>query len=199
VSAARSPAIPEALTLERRRGLPEELLEPLRRHPRDSWRPGTLGDLAETWLQRHDLFRRLSTLIAGSIEELQAGRQRAASFAGPFQARMGLLLGELDMHHNVEDHHYFPLFARAAPKLRPGFLILDDDHHRVHKAIHDLAEASRALLAAIASGDAHARALDELAGRMAAFDRTLPRHFDDEEDLIIPLILERPRDDPDFG
>jgi len=42
------------------------------------------------------------------------------------------------------------------------------------------------------------RVAERLAGVIEAFDRTLLRHLGDEEDLIIPLILERTRDDPNF-
>jgi hypothetical protein len=46
-------------------------------------------------------------------------------------------------------------------------------------------------------GDA-LRVAERLAGEIESFDRTLLRHLEDEEDLIIPLILERTRDDPNF-
>jgi hemerythrin-like domain-containing protein len=116
---------------------------------------------------------------------------------------MGLLLGELDRHHHVEDDYYFPTFAAAAPKLQKGFDILDNDHRVIHGAIHSLSTASRELIAALSSevtgrdGDAP-RVAERLAGEIEGFDRTLLRHLEDEEDLIIPLILERTRDDPNF-
>ncbi|MDB5598440.1 MAG: L-fuco-beta-pyranose dehydrogenase, partial [Xanthobacteraceae bacterium] len=62
---------------------------------------------------------------------------------------------------------------------------------------------SRELIAALSSevtgrdGDAP-RVAERLAGEIEGFDRTLLRHLEDEEDLIIPLILERTRDDPNF-
>ena len=46
--------------------------------------------------------------------------------------------------------------------------------------------------------DGDALRVAELAGEIEGFDRTLLRHLEDEEDLIIPLILERTRDDPNF-
>jgi hypothetical protein len=42
------------------------------------------------------------------------------------------------------------------------------------------------------------RRSERLAGEIEGFDRTLPRHLEDEDFLIIPLILERTRDDPNF-
>ena len=126
-----------------------------------------------------------------------------ATFLPLFQRRMGLLLGELDMHHRVEDDYYFPSFAAAAPKLQKGFDILDNDHGVIHGAIYSLGTASREFIAAL-SGEVSGRDSDalrvaeRLAGGIEGFDRTLLRHLEDEEDLIIPLILERTRDDPTF-
>jgi hypothetical protein len=56
--------IDKALTVDVRNGLPDELLELLRKYPRDQWaNDARLHGLAEGWLQRHNLFRELSVLI----------------------------------------------------------------------------------------------------------------------------------------
>jgi len=196
--------IGKAFTVDVRGGLPEELLELLRKYPRDQW-PNDAGlhGLAEGWLQRHDFFRALSVRIGDMTTDLRENRTSPTTFLPLFQRRMGLLLGELDTHHRVEDGHYFPSFAAAAPKLQRGFDILDNDHGIIHGAIFDLGAASRELIAALSGevlgrdGDA-LRAAERLAGKIVGFDRTLLRHLEDEEDLIIPLILERTRNDPNF-
>jgi hypothetical protein len=196
--------IDKALSVNVRSGLPGELLALLRKFPRDQWaNDARLHGLAEGWLQRHNLFRELSGLIGGTTTDLREGRTSPATFLPLFQRRMGLLLGELDMHHRAEDEHYFPSFAAAAPKLQKGFDILDNDHGVIHDAIDNLATASRELIAAL-SGEVSGRdgevlrVAERVAGEIAGFDRTLLRHLEDEEDLIIPLILERTRDDPNF-
>jgi hypothetical protein len=149
------------------------------------------------------LFRELSVLTGGMTADLREGRMSPTTFLPLFQRRMGLLLGELDRHHHVEDDYYFPTFAAASPKLQKGFDILDNDHGVIHGAIHSLGAASRELIATLSGevsgrdGDA-LRVAERLTGEIEGFDRTLLRHLDDEEDLIIPLILERARDDPNF-
>jgi hypothetical protein len=196
--------IEKALTVDVRNGLPDELLQLLRKFPRDQWaNDARLHGLAEGWLQRHNLFRELSMLIGGMTTDLREGRTSTTTFLPLFQRRMGLLLGELDRHHHVEDDYYFPTFAAAAPKLQKGFDILDNDHGVIHGAIHSLGTASREIIAALSGevlgrdGDA-LRVAERLAREIEGFDRTLLRHLEDEEDLIIPLILERTRDDPNF-
>jgi hypothetical protein len=196
--------IGKALTADVRKGLPDELLELLRKYPRDQWADDSrLHGLAEGWLQRHNLFRELSVRIGGMTADLREGRTSPTTFLPLFQRRMGLLHGELDRHHRVEDDHYFPNFAAAAPKLQKGFDILDSDHRVIHGMMHSLGTASRELIAAL-SGDVSGRdgdaprVAERLAAEIEGFDRTLLRHLEDEEDLIIPLILERTRDDPNF-
>jgi Hemerythrin HHE cation binding domain len=198
--------IDKALAVDVRNGLPDELLELLRKYPRDQWaNDARLHGLAEGWLQRHNLFRELSVLTGGMTTDLREreGRMSPTTFLPLFQRRMGLLLGELDRHHHVEDDYYFPTFAAAVPKLQKGFDILDNDHGVIHGAIDSLGTASRELIAAL-SGEASdrdgdvTRVVERLAGEIEGFDRTLLRHLEDEEDLIIPLILERTRDDPNF-
>ena len=196
--------IDKALTVDVRNGLPDELLQLLRKFPRDQWaNDARLHGLAEGWLQRHNLFRELSVLTGGMTTDLREGRTSPTTFLPLFQCRMCLLLGELDRHHHVEDDYYFPTFAAAAPRLQKGFDILDNDHGVIHGAIYSLGTASRELIAALSGelsgrdGDAP-RVVERLAGEIEGFDRTLLRHLEDEEDLIIPLILERTRDDPNF-
>jgi hypothetical protein len=122
----------------------------MRSYPRDQWaNDARLHGLAEGWLQRHNLFRELSVLTGGMTTDLREGRTSPTTFLPLFQRRMGLLLGELEMHHRVEDDYYFPIFAAAVPKLQKGFDILDNDHGVIHGAIYSLCTASRELIAAL--------------------------------------------------
>jgi hypothetical protein len=86
--------IDKALTVDVRNGLPDELLELLRKFPRDQWaNDARLRGLAEGWLQRHNLFRELSVLIGGMMTDLRDSRTSPTTFLPLFQRRMGLLLG----------------------------------------------------------------------------------------------------------
>jgi len=197
--------LPAGLDLTSRHGLPADLLDLLARYPRESWAANPdLAGLAGFWLQRHQMFRELCAMIGDAATRLQEGALTPSRFRPFFQRRIGLLLGELDEHHNVEDFHYFPAFATAAPKLKRGFDILEADHHAIHGAIGALGEESEVFLAALGgalSGKEGeiGRRTEAIAGAIRRFERNLIRHLDDEEDLVVPLILERSRDDPDFG
>jgi hemerythrin-like domain-containing protein len=181
------------LVLEARAGLPDDLRYLLEKYPRESWdaHPNVHG-MAQMWLQRHGMFRELGGILTGAIADYREGRTDARQFAQFFAPRLNFFLGNLDGHHNVEDQHYFPVFARVESRLKRGFDILDSDHHLIHDALErNAATANEFLRALEGDDDARRRAADAYAGENERLVTMLARHLDDEEDLIIPLILER--------
>jgi len=74
----------------------------------------------------------------------------------------------------------------------------------IHDAIDELATATQDSLRRLGHAQGvmtgeQRRAVDDLA---RVFDRTAPilrQHLADEEDIVIPLILEKAGSDPDFG
>ncbi len=179
--------------LESRTGWPGELRLLADRYPRAVW-PGhpNLGALARFWLDIHGGFRDLGGALTRASGDLREGRVGHDRFRAWFAPRLDMFLGHLNGHHQIEDLHYFPLFSAAEPRLSRGFAVLENDHHVIHAAMDELAEAATAFLSAPAgdadrlraSGDTYADASDRLI-------RVLGRHLDDEEDLIVPLILDR--------
>ncbi|QDZ01949.1 hemerythrin domain-containing protein [Nitratireductor mangrovi] len=176
-----------------RAGLPDDLRYLVDKYPRSDWAAhDNIGGMAQFWLQRHDMFRELGGLLTNGIGEYREGRMTAPDFAQWFAPRLNFFLGHLDGHHNVEDQHYFPAFARAEPRLKRGFDILDSDHHAIHEALELNAEAANGFLRALEeSADRQRFAADAYAEANARLVAMLARHLDDEEDLIIPLILDR--------
>lgn len=181
------------LELGLRSGWPDSLRFLLQRYPRAIW-PGhrNLGQLGQFWLQRHQMFKELAQMLLAGTQELIAGRLDAATFNGWFAPRFAFFVQELHGHHQIEDQHYFPVFMRAEPKLRLGFVVLEQDHDTIHAALDNLVAASEALVRALVAEPAMVTARAE--AMAAAIERFLPllgRHLEDEEDLLIPLILER--------
>lgn len=182
--------------LAERDGLPADLLFLLEAHPRDTWNSGVIKGLGRTWLHMHGSFRDASQALADSIDAVREAGAFDPGFAPRFAQTASGLLGHLDGHHRIEDDHYFPIFQRTEPRLIRGFEIMDADHHVIHDAIESFATAGNAFLRGIGGAegrpeDAQNRALDAMADEIARFRRLLLRHLDDEEDLVIPLIVER--------
>ena len=117
---------------------------------------------------------------------------RPREFRSWLSRHLGWSLWQLEQHHEVEDHHYFPLFRRAEPRLAPGFELLESDHGALHTAIGGVIERATAVLASETPGpDTFRSDLGRFRDAQIDLGRALIRHLDDEEDLVIPLLLER--------
>jgi hypothetical protein len=183
----------EALALARRSGWPEDLCVLLARYPREQWDAhANLGDMARFWLSRHAMFRELSGTIEQITAQFRSGQLQPAEFARQFVPRLQFILDQLNVHHQIEDLHYFPIFRTADARLARGFDVLEGDHHHIHADMARTAETANGLLQAL-RGDADRlrRCGDDYADASGVLLKGLIRHLDDEEDLIVPLILDR--------
>lgn len=187
-----------------RTGLPEELLYLVEKHPRATWegQPGLAGT-GDIWLANHDYFRITTMRIAEGLTKLREEAETTYDSSPSFRRHAVSLLGSLDGHHRVEDNHYFPIFQKAEPRLLRGFEIMDADHHKIHTAIDEFAVTAQDFLNRIGHeersmiSDARSAA-DEMADVVDRLGRILRQHLADEEDLVIPLIIERAHADPEF-
>jgi hypothetical protein len=186
----------DALALARRKGWPDDLRVLVAQYPREQWqRHGNLGAMARFWLSRHDMFRELAGMIRDIETQFRSGALAPAEFPQAFVPRLQFLLQQLGVHHQIEDLHYFPIFRAADARLARGFDVLEGDHHAIHADMAATANTANALLRALA-GDADTlrRRGDDYAAASGALLKGLIRHLDDEEDLIVPLILDRGED-----
>ena len=188
-----STADTETLALARRSGWPESLRVLLARFPREQWQGhANLGEMARFWLSRHAMFRELASMISGVEARFREGALPAAEFPRQLVPRLQFLLSQLEVHHQIEDLHYFPIFRAADTRLARGFDVLEGDHHAIHADMAATVETTNALLHALSGhSDTLARCSEAYAQASGALLRGLIRHLDDEEDLIVPLILER--------
>jgi hemerythrin-like domain-containing protein len=181
--------------LDRSGGWPAALRFLLERHPRAGWDgQAALGPLARYWLDRHAGFRELSAMLGEAAAAFEAGRLPAGEFRPWFAPRLHYLLTHLDGHHQVEDYYYFPRLRAAEPRLAAGFEALAADHAALERAIVEIVEAANALLTATAGGDAERAAGARYVAASGRLLGGLGRHLDDEEDLVIPLLLDRGED-----
>jgi iron-sulfur cluster repair protein YtfE (RIC family) len=186
----------ETLALAQRTGWPEDLRLLVSRYPREQWQGHeNLGSMARFWLSRHDMFRELAGMIERITADFRAGAVPAKELPRQLVPRLQFLLSQLNVHHQIEDLHYFPIFRGAEQRLARGFDVLEEDHHAIHADMAATAETANALLGAL-SGDPGALKScgNDYASASAALLKGLIRHLDDEEDLIVPLILDRGED-----
>jgi hemerythrin-like domain-containing protein len=182
-----------ALALDARTGWPADLRLLIDRYPREVWLGhGNLGAMAQFWLSRHGMFREIGAALEDATAAFRNGTATAADFRAWFPPRLQFFLQQLNAHHQIEDLHYFPVFQAAETRLAHGFEVLEADHKAIHESIVMAVETANAFLRAPVNDTSPLHAAGErYAGASGALLRQLTRHLDDEEDLIIPLILDR--------
>jgi len=177
----------DKFSLAVRTGLPADLLQLRQQYPRETWAGhANLGEWVRFWLSRHRIFRDLGAMLTDGCQQLQDGQIGAGDFQPWFTPRLEFLFGHLELHHNVEEFHIFPAFARAAPALQRGFTLLEADHVEIHGLATNLHQAATGL-----AGGGGQGAAAETARALAALLQPLMAHLDDEEDLIVPIVLDR--------
>lgn len=183
----------QGLGLMFRTGLPDDLRVLYEKYPRGDWNTvHTIGQLGSFWLQRHDMFREFGAALVAGVERLRQGDVQAEQFARWFAPRLNHFLGDLEGHHHVEDDQYFPLFAAADTRLARGFALLEEDHHQIHALLERNAEAANAFYADLMNGgDRMEYSRDAYAAEAGSLLLGLMRHLEDEEDLLIPLLLDQ--------
>jgi hemerythrin-like domain-containing protein len=181
---------------ESRSALGEELRFLARRYPRPSWATHpNLGALARFWLQRHQMFRQLDEIIRSGSEGALTQPVDAAELKPWLARHLQTFLWQLEEHHQVEDFHYFPAFRQVEPRLAAGFELLERDHDALHTALGGIVQVANRVLAHDGADPSNFRAeLARFHDAQVELGRTLLRHLDDEEDLVVPLLLERGED-----
>jgi len=181
------------LDLEDRTGWPDELRLLIDRYPRHIWAThANLGELARFWLEIHDSFRQFGGKLASAAGAFREGQLGPDRFRTWFTPRVRTLLSHLEGHHRIEDAHFFPRLAAAEPRLKRGFEVLENDHDVIHAAMDRIGSAAKDYASAgVDDFDRLRSAADDFTDASDRLLRLLHRHLDDEEDLIVPLILDR--------
>jgi hemerythrin-like domain-containing protein len=183
---------PDHLLLPVRAGLSDEIAYLRGAHPQPLWRAhANYGEMADFWLQVHHSLREHGRELARVIETLREGELDAAGFQPLFIPRFNQFIQHLHGHHQIEDSAYFPRFRALDPRMVVGFDLLEHDHGLIHLQLLASIGSARELLAALPQGgDEQRLAIDAYAAASGQLLALLTRHLADEEDLVIPAILE---------
>lgn len=177
------------LSLETRTGLPDALQVLLRDHPREAWEADpNFNGLIAFWLDRHIMFRKLGTLLQEESRCVIDAKADPRRFAQAVAHYGGMLVNQLHGHHQIEDHHYFPVLATRDRRIEKGFTLLDADHHALDGHLNRFVDTANTAIGGVTGPDPKAAAAGFLVAA-EGLDTLLRRHLDDEEDLIVPVIL----------
>ncbi len=175
--------------LTARAALPDALRVLVAEIPRETWAAHPqFGGTVRFWLERHLMFRDLMDRMTAEAREVLDGAMPPGRYRRRLARHGSLFVGELQMHHHVEDAHYFPRLARLDARVTRAFDILDADHHALDAMLAGFDAGANAVL----------RAPDDPAVREAAgafhdgltrLHGFLDRHLTDEEEIVVPVIL----------
>lgn len=180
----------KSTALEDRDGLPDAIRILIEKYPRDLWEGHSNFDgMTQFWLSRHLEFRRALTMMRTDAQTILDDREDRSNTSRRMLHVGHFFIDALHGHHNIEDHHYFPVLSKTEPRLERGFELLDADHHDLHAHLDDLAEH----MSQIATTE-NSLALRDMVGStetaLGRFERFMDRHLTDEEDLVVPIVLE---------
>lgn len=182
-------------SLDERASWPSELKFLLERHPRATWQ-AERSPSAGFWLEIHGHFRRDCVGLELAAADYRDERTSAAQLAVIAAPRLHGLIAGLHGHHQIEDFHYFPAFRRTEPKLARGFDVLESDHAELQRAVDAALAALKELRAGAERTQerntpaVHLLAAEQYIDATTRLCRSLCRHLNDEEDLVVPLLLE---------
>jgi iron-sulfur cluster repair protein YtfE (RIC family) len=174
---------------EIRSGLPDALRVLLEDHPREGWKAHPhFNGLVSFWLERHLMFRQLMAQMRQDTETFLDADLAQVQFAQAIARNGGVFVNQLHGHHQIEDHHYFPLLRGKDPRIEAGFDLLDEDHHALDGLLGSFVQQANEAIQSENASVARTRA-GLLRDGLADLELRITRHLEDEEDLIVPVIL----------
>ncbi len=179
-----------SLDLTRRAGLPEALRLLAERYPRPEWEGhSNFGELVRFWMERHVMFRDLMARLTGEAQGFIDGKTEVNAYAPRLSRLGGIFLNQLHGHHQIEDTHYFPQLIGLEPRISAAFDLLEADHAVIDPMLQDFAAGANRVLQA-PDGAAAREAAGAFHGELERFGKLLHRHLEDEEEIVVPVILE---------
>lgn len=182
---------PDLLALQNRVGLPDALRVLLQEYPRALWEEDAgFSQLIRFWLNRHMMFRRLLVALQETTQNVLGQSLDPQAYARQLSRYGSMFVGELHMHHTIEDTQFFPVMKTLDMRIGSGFDILDRDHHTIDARLQIFGDAANQVLTDFHGVEGAAMAqLGPLLDELRVLEAFLDRHLIDEEELVVPVLL----------
>ncbi|WP_254919106.1 hemerythrin domain-containing protein [Oceanicola sp. 22II-s10i] len=175
-----------------RQGLPDEMQFLLRAHPRETWPDHpNFARSVQNWMGAHATFRTLASYVTEDTARFLDKEIDERTYAHTLAKYGHILIRNLHGHHTWEDRTFFPELGAAEGRLQRGLDILEADHEALDATLDSFARgANRVVQLAQLSPVDVAREVPGVEKDAATIAALLDRHLADEEDLVVPIILE---------
>lgn len=177
--------------VKKRKQLSPEIKQTLLESIRDDWpQHMRYGGMASFWLGIHNNLLQGTNQLADGFETLldsPPSEIQDALNAKKLQQLGNHLISHLHNHHEIEDHNYFPQFIQLYPNMEHAINLLDGDHQVLHQALDD---TQLALVDLMAQKPIDRDMIAQMAKSSRDLEKIITRHLWDEEEIIIPILLE---------
>lgn len=162
----------------------------LREFPRDTWENVRQEEsTVRLLLARHGGFRERIKGLLKSTEDALNGEQSPPDFCYELATELHYFIPLLEGHHQAESARLYPRLIKHFPKTKLKFDTLEEDHHRLDRAIDSLGKMPEFLMTHAPTLEAFIKTCGSFRTELKTFQLLLNRHLDDEEDLVIPILL----------
>lgn len=153
---------------------------------------------AEFWLQVHKALLGAAAELPGRCAALMlvldnpSERKKQLTQLSQLGSQ---LIHHAHTHHHVEDHHFFPVFKRAYPKLNRHIELLDGDHRVLTETLDQLETAFKSMPVIKREDNKKDQSLlsiktEQLYTAAKRVDALFSQHISDEEEICIPALLQ---------
>ncbi|PCH61995.1 MAG: hypothetical protein COC19_03540 [SAR86 cluster bacterium] len=172
--------------LNQRTQLPQEIIPSLLSPQRSQWKKHPRIGTVDIFFTYHEYLRQTSLSLKTSLELLLNENQASTVNLDKIKTIAGELIHHTRHHHSIEDKHYFPSIMRQFPQLERGLNMLDADHDMIVSHLNQI----EIIASNMPSVKNSTEWLNQLHQHVAILATILPRHFQDEEEIIIPALLQ---------
>ncbi|MGL1920594.1 MAG: hemerythrin domain-containing protein [Hyphomicrobiales bacterium] len=177
--------------VKKRDGLSPTIKKTLLESTREDWpKHRRYQGMAGFWLNIHRNLLQGTNQLADGFESLldtPPSEIQDEINARKLQQMGNQVISHLHHHHEIEDHNYFPQFIQLYPNMEHAINLLDGDHKILDQALQD---TQLALVDMMAQKPVDRDMIAQVAKGSRALEKIITRHLWDEEEIIIPILLE---------
>lgn len=161
-------------------------------YPRGSWQAHAHFSRCDidSWMGAHRSFKRVANSLQTQTELCLDDAVSTDNLVRTLRQYGGSLVNSLHGHHSWEDSFLFPDLMKKESRIQHGLDMLESDHVQLDKLLNQLVQSTNDAARCAESNETVSRdAVGELQQHTEALGKLLTRHLSDEEDLIVPVVL----------
>ena len=161
-------------------------------YSRDSWRAHAHFSRCDidSWMGAHRSFKRVASLLQKQTELCLDNAISENHLIQTLNHYGTSLVGSLHGHHSWEDSFLFPDLMKKESRIQHGLDKLESDHIELDKILNQFINSINDAIQTLKTSETVSRGdVGKMQQHAEALGNLLARHLSDEEDLIVPVVL----------